>query len=86
MYEIIVYKYGNPIFNNSVDDFKKYRGVEEKGRLKFTDDNVYEGKITNKILYFYKEKEEVPMLLICFNSEASLKRYIKLSKMYCKLI
>jgi hypothetical protein len=49
MYECVLYEYGSGIFNDQIN-VKKYRNdVNEKARIYFSKDDVYENKKIKKI-------------------------------------
>lgn len=82
LYTVIIYEYGNGIFNTD-KSLPKYRtGVNEIIRINFTNDDVYENKkISSVLLYLVRDDgTHLPMINLCFASHNSLKRYIKDNK------
>jgi hypothetical protein len=81
MYECILYESDNGIFNVE-NKLKKYRQINEKLRIIFNDDDVYENKKpTKRLIYLRTSQSLQPIINICFTSDASVTRYIKNNKL-----
>lgn len=83
MIECVIYENGSMIYNTDTMQSKYRTGVQEIARVYFNQDEIYENKKPNKVIwYLCVNNTMLPMIQLCFVSEASLNRYIKLNKKY----
>lgn len=87
-YEIIAYKYGSGIYNQTGSESRFRHGIDEKAKFTINTEQIFEDKLpTGKITYIYQNGvTEEPVINAFFVSDASLKRFLQQNPLIKKRI
>lgn len=87
-YEIIAYKYGSGIYNQTGVESRYRHGIDETSKFTIGVDQIFEDKLPKgKITYIYQSGGgDEPVVNAFFVSDASLKRFLQQNPLIKKRI